>query len=346
MGRTAGSKNRDKDEVSKENVAVSAEATNSAQNTAEAMPSTDNVPVRIGKIRIQPSPDTSVIERDVAEEALGGEDPVIYNDGIVNNSSNVTDIYDNSATDDSLKETVPDSGADKGETETPPAPEEKPAGVKADDDIEDARFKGKGRKEIYKSYTELERLYGAQAGEIGTYRKLFDNIAQAPKAEEPTTGEELDFITEPQKAAAVMKNQIVEELNMRNAYLAQQRKLDTNHPDRLAIIETPEFNSWVNTLPPAIMSQHTNPEVADYILTAYKQTMATEKAHKETLDSIAIKKTAAAAMGTVAAAGKYIPTGKPTLSRMALAKLMMEHPAEYAARQSEIMEAYAEGRVK
>ena len=325
MGRPVGSKN--KGEVPKENVVMAKTAITPALDTAEAIPPADNASVQIGKIRIQPSPEAAVIVEEVVED----EDPIIYDGGEADNIS---------------KESELDGKADKGEEVTTSAAEEKPIKTETDDDIEDARFKGKDKKAVYESYVNLEKLLGAQAGEIGTYRKLFDNLVQTPEVEKSPVETEIDFISDPNKAMDILESRVVGRLDIHNTYLEKQRKLDAKHPDRTAIIKTPEFDAWVKTMPPVIMAQNTNPEVADYILTEYKRTMAAEKAHKETLNNIAIKQTGAAAMGTVSTGGKNIPVGKSILSRAGLAKLLMENPAEYRARQSEIMAAYAEGRVK
>lgn len=232
-----------------------------------------------------------------------------------------------------------------------------------EEEIDDTRFKGKSKKDIYKSYRELEGQMGHQSNELGMYRKLFDEKARATPVKsaddsEVSINEEqllselyekptvvLNRVKEDAKKEA--KKEIMQEIQSNLASHSALSKLEQEHPDRVAIINGSEFQEWANKYVPSKVLNNGNqdPEIASFILSEYKRQMVLEKSKDETIKDIAVKRTMAAKAGVVNASSSQ-SQGKKIYSRLELGKMMMENPSQYAAMQPEIILAYQEGRVK
>lgn len=255
-------------------------------------------------------------------------------------------------------------------TEPAPAPAQEPAPAAPEattaptDEVDDPRFKGKSKAEIYKAYQNLERLKGEHDSELGNYRKLFmENVLKpqfekpaAPETPAPTAPTDTDLLNEiltspaqfKKKTIAEAKQELLNELNG----AARLNEIQQAKAARAAVIETPEFANWLTTNVPqhVAAAADTDPAIFNFIMKTY-----------ETVSGIAAAPAPAPAKPTEPQPDRRVPIGpaagvpaasatpgaKPVVFRQAeLAEMMLYRPEEYARRQPEILAAYREGRIK
>lgn len=256
------------------------------------------------------------------------------------------------------------------ETENPPEKVETDIPVR-DEEIDDPRFKGKSKKDIYQSYTELEKLKQRHDDEIGTIRKALDAKIigdlqrDAPAKPKQLTDEEFNnkFLDNPRAvlnhvymtAKEETKREILQDFGRQSAYQGEMNKLLTEHPDRETVINTPEFNDWVaKNVPSHIFSYAStgfpeqnispDPAMANLILRAYKKEMSIETVKNEAIKEATTKKGAAKIASSIGSSARG--GAEPVFTRMQLAEIMISEPEKYRAMQPQILRAYAEGRVK
>ena len=223
-------------------------------------------------------------------------------------------------------------------------------------DIPD-KYRGKELSDIIKMHQEAEKLIGKQAQEVGEVRKLADelikqNLAGKPqpiKEEEP----EVDFFENPQAAVRKTVDNHPDVLAARQAgqefrKMQIQQKLAAEHPDFGQIAQDADFVNWVKSSPIRIglyakADGEFDYDSANELLSTYKQLRGVKA--KQTTDAGETQRKSNLKAATVDVGGSG-ESGKRVYRRADLIRLKMTDPNRYDALSDEIMQAYAEGRVK
>jgi hypothetical protein len=229
------------------------------------------------------------------------------------------------------------------------------------------KYRGKSAIDIAKMHQEAEKLIGRQANEVHEVRSLADQLLkQQLESNKKVTQEpseeslEEDFFADPKQAVArtVEKHPAVLEakaaaLELKKMKTAQQ--LAAKHPDFGTIAQDAGFQDWVKSS--AIRLQlfakadaEYDFESADELLSTYKEIKQIKQAQQvqqaanaDKAESQAQAQAMKAASVDVGGAGEV---SKKVYRRADLIKLRMTEPERYMAMSDEIMQAYADGRVK
>jgi hypothetical protein len=249
---------------------------------------------------------------------------------------------------------VPDSTA-AGQTET--------ANVSEPVEELPEKYRGKSAIEIAKMHQEAEKLIGRQANEVHEVRSLADQLLKQQldsKAKEAKPIEESledDFFADPASAVnrQVEKHPAVLEarqaaLEMKRMKTAQQ--LSSKHPDFATIASDSGFQDWVKASAIRLnlfakADAEFDFESADELLSTYKE-LKQIKQQTQNVQTVAVENKAQeqamrAATVDVGGAGE---SSRKVYRRADLIKLRMTDPDRYMQLSDEIMQAYAEGRVK
>lgn len=223
-------------------------------------------------------------------------------------------------------------------------------------DIPD-KYRGKELSDIIKMHQEAEKLIGKQAQEVGEVRKLADELikqnlagkSQPIKEEEP----EVDFFENPQAAVRKTVDNHPDVLAARQAgqefkKMQIQQKLAAEHPDFGQIVQDPDFANWVKSSPIRIglyakADGEFDYDSANELLSTYKQLRGVKAKQTNDAGETQRKSNLKAATVDVGGSGE---SGKRVYRRADLIRLKMTDPNRYDALSDEIMQAYAEGRVK
>ena len=234
---------------------------------------------------------------------------------------------------------------------------EEPEQQDDEDDIPD-KYKGKSVKEIVRMHQEAERAIGKQGSEVGELRRIVDDFVKAQtvtkQQQAPEVEEEVDFFTDPEKAIAKAiskhpKVQQAEQMALRTAQAEIVAALKTNHPDYTEIIKDASFAEWVGKSKVrqelfARADRNYDYDAANELLSTWKerkQVVAQSQAVEQVQRKQAVK---SASTGSSKGSGE--PASKKTYRRSDIIELMQRDPDRYQALAPEIMQAYAEGRVK
>jgi len=225
------------------------------------------------------------------------------------------------------------------------------------------KYRGKSAIEIAKMHQEAEKLIGRQANEVHEVRSLADQLlkqqldSKAKEAKPIEESLEEDFFADPASAVnrQVEKHPAVLEarqaaLEMKRMKTAQQ--LSSKHPDFATIASDSGFQDWVKSSAIRLnlfakADAEFDFESADELLSTYKE-LRQIKQQNQVQQSVAVESKAQeqamkAATVDVGGAGE---TSRKVYRRADLIKLRMTDPDRYMQLSDEIMQAYAEGRVK
>jgi hypothetical protein len=225
------------------------------------------------------------------------------------------------------------------------------------------KYRGKSAIEIAKMHQEAEKLIGRQANEVHEVRSLADQLLKQQldsKAREAKPIEESledDFFADPASAVnrQVEKHPAVLEarqaaLEMKRMKTAQQ--LSSKHPDFATIASDSGFQDWVKASAIRLnlfakADAEFDFESADELLSTYKELkqikQQTQNVQTAAVENKAQEQAMRAATVDVGGAGE---TSRKVYRRADLIKLRMTDPDRYMQLSDEIMQAYAEGRVK
>ena len=236
-------------------------------------------------------------------------------------------------------------------------PEAEPVQEDNEDDIPD-KYKGKSVKEIVRMHQEAERAIGKQGSEVGELRRIVDDFVKAQtvtqKQQAPDVEEEVDFFTDPDKAIAraIEKHPKVrqaEELTVNMKRAEALANLKSNHPDYTDVINDPAFGEWVakSKVRQELFSRadrNYDFDSADELLTTWKERkqVVTQTQEIEKVE----RKQAIKSASTGATKGSGETASKKVYRRADIINLMRTNPDRYEQLAPEIMQAYAEGRVK
>jgi len=221
------------------------------------------------------------------------------------------------------------------------------------------KYQGKSLEEVVQMHQEAEKLLGRQSSEVGELRKVVDDYiasqtpVQAPQ--QPVEPEDdIDYFTDPQAAVnrAIENHPKIREAQQYTEQYKKQSSLATlqaKHPDMQTILSDPKFAEWIKaskirTQLFVAADQQYDADSADELFSLWKErkTVAQQTAQVE---KQARKQTLKAA-NTGNARGTGEGTRKKVYRRSDIIKLMKTDPERYQALSDEILQAYAEGRVK
>jgi hypothetical protein len=228
------------------------------------------------------------------------------------------------------------------------------------------KYKGKSLDEIVRMHQEAEKLIGRQAQEVGEVRKLADSLLkqqlEAKHDKQPEPAQEIDWFEDPQKAVhqAIESNPVLKQLQEQQAIQAQKVALETiekSHPDFVSVAQSEDFQQWVagSKVRQRLYSDANNYDVdsALELLDNYKSLRGLRQQKEETSKAAdeALKKTDSegrtkALKAAAVQQGGTGETGKPVYRRADLIRLRMQDPSRYDSMADEILNAYAEGRVR
>ena len=245
--------------------------------------------------------------------------------------------------------------AEDTDMEVSDQPEESPS----EDDLPE-KYRGKTAAEIARMHRELEQRMGQQSQEVGELRKAFDEMVKTSIAAQSSAAPEaevddIDFFADPKAAVAraVENHPTLKQAQAVAVEMAKSQslaKLQAAHPDMKEVLAKSDFREWVNQSPYrqqmyAQADQNYDFGAANELLTLYKERAAVvkETAKVEKVAQKQAVKNASTGSSRSAAQGK---TPKKTYRRADIIELMKTNPKRYEALQAEIMQAYAEGRVK
>jgi hypothetical protein len=228
------------------------------------------------------------------------------------------------------------------------------------------KYKNKSLDEIVRMHQEAEKLIGRQAQEVGEVRKLADSLLkqqlEAKHDKQPEQAQEIDWFDDPQKAInqALESNPVLKQLQEQQAIQAQRAALDViqkTHPDFVNVAQSEDFQQWVagSKVRQRLYNDANNYDAdsAVELLDNYKSLRGLKQQKEETSKAAdeALKKTdsegrSKALKAAAVQQGGTGETGKPVYRRADLIRLRMQDPNRYESMADEILNAYAEGRVR
>ena len=220
------------------------------------------------------------------------------------------------------------------------------------------KYQGKSVEDLVQMHQELEKFSGKQSTEVGELRSVVDGYIQtqlaqkeqAPKQE----SEDVDFFVDP-KTAVRQEIENHPKIKEAEAYSQEYKKqsalasLQNVHPDMNEIIKDHKFGEWIKAS--KIRSQlfiqadqAYDYEAANELFNLWKErnqiVQQTAQAEK------AARRGSVKSASTGNARGTGEGTRKKTYRRADIIKLMKTDPERYQSMSDEILQAYAEGRVK
>lgn len=242
--------------------------------------------------------------------------------------------------------------------------EETPSAPQVEDDLPE-KYRGKSAAEIARMHQEAEKLISRQGQEVSEVRKLADQLIQrslqAPKKEEPVKEDvldDVDFFADPKAAIAkaVSSHPDVVSARMAAVQAARQeslRNLKERHSDYKEVVGDADFQEWVQKSKVRqqlfqAADRNYDFDAADELLTTYKEIRQKKQAAtQEEVEAVrSSQEQALKAASNPAVGGTSEPAGKKIYRRADLIRMQIYQPDRYEDLQPEIMQAYAEGRVR
>ena len=253
---------------------------------------------------------------------------------------------------------------------------EQPKPAPAADTLPD-KYKDKSTADVIDMHRNAESALGRRNNELGQYKQLTDKLLDLKRSDDLRKGgaSEADIEEEPlpeltstdmldnpaESVAKVVDARLTSAERKREhreaeaAMSAATADFAEKHPDAGEIAKTPEFIEWVKASPlrrrAATQAYHKDFTAGSDLLDEYKASRSQgsdESSENENTETEQLKAAKNASTVSTSASQKGDgPTGKQ-YSRLQLIRLKLEDPEAYSdpAFQTEIMAAYAEGRVK
>lgn len=218
------------------------------------------------------------------------------------------------------------------------------------------KYRGKSPSEIARMHQEAERALGRQGSEVGELRRIVDNFiqSQTSKQQAQESSEEVDFFADPEKAInrAIATHPKIREAEQVTASLKKQEALarvQSQHPDLQDIVGSSEFADWVGKSKVrqelfVRADKGFDYDAADELLSTFKERKQILN-NAKSIEQVE-RKQAVKSASTGVAKGSSEPSKGKIYRRADIINLMMNNPDRYQSLQSEIMAAYAAGRVK
>lgn len=221
-----------------------------------------------------------------------------------------------------------------------------------------SKYEGKSHAEMVAILEERERMIGQQSNELGNLRSTFDAMAKAqsvPAEPEPEPVEEADFFVDPQKAvdARIHNHPALKEareMAQKLAYAQSLATLQQRHPDLQEVMDSDGFKQWITASPSRVRrlqnaDQTGDVDEADDLISTYKEVTRTVNTAKR-VEKQAQKKAVKNASVSAPRSNPDAASSKRVYRRADIIELMKERPDRFEALEAEIIQAYAEGRVR
>ena len=230
------------------------------------------------------------------------------------------------------------------------------------------KFQGKSFEDVVDMYRNLEKEYGRKGNEIGELRKLTDELLQleiqqkknatervATKEEEVLSDD--DWFSSPKQATDkyLQKSSLAQEVQQLKEKLTSRDREEAHkafvekHPDYMDLAKTDGFQKFVQDskyrMDLAQKADQYDYEAANELFDLYKAISHNSGEPEQSGDDKA-EKQQARKRATLEGTGNRNKGTKKVYRRADLIKMKMQDPDRYQAMQDEIMQAYAEGRVK
>jgi len=237
-----------------------------------------------------------------------------------------------------------------------------------------AKLRGKTLAELIDVYRNTESALGRANNDLGTQRKLTDRLLDLKRADDlqtngsakpstaPVEVSSTDLLSDPTKTLdqvikshpLIANSPTAQKLQQLEAQLAEQQFV-AKHPDYANFVGNAEFDAWVQASPirarAAQVAAAGDYAIAADLLTEYKSQARPAAAAAAPAKTVEAARNVGLESGSAAApansAGGSGKAGK-VYRRVDLINLKLTRPDFYSdpAFQAEIMQAYAEGRVK
>ena len=236
-------------------------------------------------------------------------------------------------------------------------PEEEPEPESTEDDVPD-KYRGKSVKDVVRMHQEAERAIGKQGSEVGELRRIVDDFVKAQtvtqKQQAPEVEEEVDFFTDPDKAIdrAIARHPKVQQAEQLSAQMKKAEalaNLKSMHHDFTEVVNDGSFSEWVNKS--KVRQELFSRADRSYDFDAANELLSTWKERTQVVaQSNAVEKVqrkqAVKSASTGSSKGSGETASKKTYRRADIIELMRTNPDRYQELAEEIMQAYAERRVK
>lgn len=226
-----------------------------------------------------------------------------------------------------------------------------------DNDLPD-KYRNKDLKEIVRMHQEAEKLLGRQSSEVGELRHIVDDFVKAQLAQQSpqqsTKEEEVDFFDDPKTAVekAISSHPALKEVQQYGQQAKQasiMAQLEKSHPDYLEVIQDDKFAEWVKASRVRTelylrADQQYDFDSAHELLSLWKERQNMVQQTEEVQKQDRKNQVKAASTGSVK--GSAEPQSRKIYRRADIIELMRKDPKRYKALSDDIMQAYAEGRVR
>ncbi len=221
------------------------------------------------------------------------------------------------------------------------------------------KYQGKSIEEVVGMHQEAEKLIGKHSGEIGDLRKTVDQyilnqLNEGNEKQREPEPEPVDFFEDPDQAVnrAIESHPAVQQATQSAQQYKKQTAmsaLEQKHPDMREVLGDPKFGEWVQASPVRKQlfqqaDQGYDAAMADELLTLYKERANVAQQQVQVEQAARQQQVRAASTGAQGAGAGG--GGKRVYRRADIIKLMKTDPDRYEALSPEIMQAYAEGRVR
>jgi len=244
-----------------------------------------------------------------------------------------------------------------------------PAQDQPGDDLPE-KYKGKSLAEVIEMHRNAESALGRAHNEVGQVRRLADELLginratlsrQQPDnrepARKPITADSI--LQDPESQVVAVAKEIAderasasEERLARMEYELSLARFEQKHPKFRDTMQDQAFGAWVQQSPYrqrlAMAATQGDFAAADDLFALYNEHSQARRPEEPAADPAAQARKAGLARpgGSTAAGVASTKTGKPTWSREKLLDMRLHNPDEFDRLQPQILEAYAEGRVR
>ena len=230
------------------------------------------------------------------------------------------------------------------------------------------KYQGKSVEELIQMHQELERFSGKQSAEVGNTRKevselreLVDGYIQtqltenkAPEPQQDGKDEEVDFFVDPKAAVnrAIDNHPKIKEAeaySKNHKHQATLAQLKSKFPDMENTLQDPKFVEWVKSskIRTKLFVQADQAYDFDSANELFSNWQERNQVLQNTVNAEkAARKSSVKSATTGNARGAVSGSRKKVYRRADIIKLIKNDPDRYQALSGEILQAYAEGRVK
>ena len=219
------------------------------------------------------------------------------------------------------------------------------------------KYQNKSVSELAQMHQEAEKLLGRQSSEVGELRKVVDSYIQTqltPEQAPEQKDEEIDFFTDPNEAVnrAIQNHPKIKEAEAVTNQYRQSNAMATlkgKHPEMEAILQDTKFADWIQASPTRTRlfveaDQQYNTDAADELFSNWKERQNIVQQTAEVEQQARKQSAKAASTGNPRGSGE--PASKKIYRRADIINLMQKDPDRYAQLAPEILQAYAEKRVR